>query len=160
MSGENTTDLIIQLLTEGQAQSNSDRREVERRLSEMGASLSGLQTATASLGTQLAEMRAENRAEMQNLSSRLGDVERQVQTLPHTNDRLRMLEDKITGVSAVGDRRHQEVEHRLRHLEGENRETGVFKRGAASVASAVLRYVVPFVAGVLGVAAGMGKLSG
>lgn len=159
MSGEGANDLIIQLLTEAHAENIRDRRELERRLSELVASLSGLQSATASIGTNMAEMRVESRAEMQNLSNRLADVERQVQTLPHTNDRLRVLEDRITGISAVGDRRHQETELRLRHLEGENRETGVFKRGAAAAISAVLRYFVPFAAGLLGVAAGMEKLS-
>lgn len=158
MAGETQNDLVLQMLSESLAQAASERREIDRALTGVQAAVASMQASVTAQGTQLAEMRAENRTEMQLMTQRLAEVERQVQTLPHTNDQLRRLEEKIGTVSSVGDRRHQEIDHRVRHLEGDSRETGVFRRGAASMAAAMVRYLIPFAIGLIGVLVGTGKI--
>ena len=158
MSGDSQNELILQLLAEARAEAATDRRAIEGKLSELSAQQSGLQASAQAQSQQLAEMRAENRAELQILQARMSKLEEQAAAIPHTSDRIRALEDRVGAVSAAGDRRHLEVDQRLRVLEGENRETGVFRRAASFVTANLLRWGLPLVGGAIGAALMSGKI--
>lgn len=158
MSDDTHFSTLVQMLAEHRADAAEDRRQLQAELSNVAAAVAGVRATVEAQAMQLAEMRAENRHELQAILARIAELERLATQVPSVSDRVLKLEERVASISAVGDRRHQETDTRLRAVEGESRETGVFRRGASSVATILLRWAVPFVVTLLAIAIGAGKL--
>lgn len=146
MSTIDQGDLILGLLSDAKATADADRRAIETRLSDLGAGVAALRSTSEAQTTQLAEMRAESRADLHQISVRLAEVERQSQAIPQVAERVSDLENRVGSLSEIGNRRHAEIDRRVRDLENTGIADGVYRRGAAVVFSSLVRWAVPMAA--------------
>lgn len=140
-------ELILGLLSEAKTTADADRRAIETRLSDIGSGVAGLRATSEAQAIQLAEMRAEHRQDMHQVTARLAEVERQSQAIPQIAERVDELRERVDTLSEVGNRRHQEIDRRVRALEDSSIEVGVFRRGAAAFGGAFLRWAIPAACG-------------
>ncbi len=161
MADPSVSELLLQQLSELRAEARADSQEFRGNLSAIGASLAAVQTRAEAAALQIAEMRAENRSEMQLAMARIERIEALANAAKGHGERIPHIEERISAISAVGDRRHQEMDLRVRALEGDSRETGVFRRGAETMLGIFVRWVLPLVgAAVVGWAASGVKIPG
>lgn len=147
MSTVDQGNLILDLLSEAKSTADADRRAIETRLSDIGSGVAGLRATSEAQAIQLAEMRAEHRQDMHQVTARLAEVERQSQAIPQVAKRVDELHGRVDTLSEVGNRRHQEIDRRVRALEDNGIEVGVYRRGAAAFGAAFLRWAIPAACG-------------
>jgi len=147
MSTVDQGNLILDLLSEAKAAADADRRDINFRLSDLGAGVAALRATSEAQSVQLAEMRAEHRQDMHQVTARLAEVERQSQAIPQVAKRVDELHTRVDALSEVGNRRHQEIDRRVRALEDSSIEVGVFRRGATAFGGAFLRWAIPAACG-------------
>lgn len=147
------TDLILQLVQEAHAEARANQRSSAEVMSDVRVGLARLQQSTEAQNQTLAEMKVEARV----TGERIREIEVQLHKIPSIEDQVRGVSERVNTLSAVGDRRHGELETRLRTMEGDGRETRVYTGALSSLAGSLLRYGLP---ALLGLAVGIAAMGG
>lgn len=147
------TDLILQLVQEARAETQANQRAASEIMSEVRVGLARLQQSTEAQNQVLAEMKVEARV----TGERIREIEVQLHKIPDIEDRVRAVSERVNTISSVGDRRHGELDTRLRTIEGDGRETRVYTNALSAIAGTLLRYGLP---ALLGLAAGILAMGG
>lgn len=147
------TDLILQLVQEARAEAQANQRSAAEVMSDVRVGLARLQQSTEAQNQTLAEMKVEARV----TGERIREIEVQLHKIPSIEDQVRGVRERVDTLSSVGDRRHSELDTRIRTMEGDGRETRVYTGALSAVAGALLRYGLP---ALLGLAVGIAAMGG